>query len=175
MESNYYNSSTNSLIPLTSLHPRFLGLHRPGQRIELVAAGIGVFTLTLCTTVTISYYLYITLYRLFSEIVDDALTEWAQRPPSNQVVLEAGNMRIEFGCAMLEPVPWEFIAEMAESGRDAVSRGFMPFFERQWWWVRNGTAGDDGEGEGEGEGGRMCYVGIRVVEKGRVVVPPPSL
>lgn len=85
-------------------------------------------------------------------------------------------MRVEFGCAMLEPVPWEFVAEMAASGRDAVERGFMPFFERQWWWVR-GRNGTDGGGEGDGDRGgdgepRLCYVGIRVVEQGRVVVPP---
>lgn len=66
---------------------------------------------------------------------------------------------------MLQPVPWEFVAEMALSGREAVRRGFMPFFQRQWWWVRNGTEEEGGEG-------RVCYVGIRVVEEGRVVVPP---
>ena len=73
-------------------------------------------------------------------------------------MLEAGNMRIEFGCSG-EPVPLEFVAEFAASHLDAVERGFAPAFAREWWWDRVGS-------------GRVCYAGIRVVEGGGVAVPP---
>lgn len=182
MES-YNNNNTTSLSPTpnpsnppilaaaaaaAALAPRYLDLVGPAHHIELGGAILFSFTLTLCVGVLLPCCACAGLYRIFSRILDDALTRWALSPPSNQVVLEAGNVRIEFGCAMLQPVPWEFVAEMALSGREAVRRGFMPFFQRQWWWVRNGT---EGGGEEEGEG-RVCYVGIRVVEEGRVVVPP---
>lgn len=181
MES-YNNNNTTSLSPTpnpnpsnppilaaaAALAPRYLDLVGPAHHIELGGAILFSFTLTLCVGVLLPCCACAGVYRIFSRILDDALTRWALSPPSNQVVLEAGNVRIEFGCAMLQPVPWEFVAEMALSGREAVRRGFMPFFQRQWWWVRNGT---EGGGEEEGEG-RVCYVGIRVVEEGRVVVPP---
>ncbi len=98
------------------------------------------------------------LSRLFRIIIDNLLTVWANSPPSNQVVIEAGNVRIEFGCSV-EPVPWEFVREFAVSHRDAVERGFAPLFQREWWWGGNKT-------------GRVCYAGMRVVEEGGVAVPP---
>lgn len=151
--------------PLPPLQPRFIGLISPAQQIELLATALLSFTLALCVGLILPCCACVALHRIFTQIADRALTVWARDyPPRNQVVLEAGSLRLEFGCAMLEPVPWEFVAEMAISGREAVERGFMPFFERQWWWVkRNGATGG---------GERMCYVGIRVVERGRVVVPP---
>ncbi|KAL6717984.1 hypothetical protein ACLMJK_004069 [Lecanora helva] len=76
----------------------------------------------------------------------------------NQVVIEAGKLRLEFGCAM-QPVPWEFIADFAASQGDAVNRGFAPVFAREWWF-------DNEKME------RLCYAGIRVVEEGGDVVRP---
>ncbi|KAM0801869.1 hypothetical protein BDR22DRAFT_820193 [Usnea florida] len=98
------------------------------------------------------------LREIFTKILDKALNVWANTPLSNQVVIEAGMMRLEFGCAM-QPVPVEFIAEFALSQRDAVERGFAPVFAREWWW--------DGE-----DSGRVCYVGIRYVGDGGTVAPP---
>ena len=73
-------------------------------------------------------------------------------------MLEAGNLRIEFGCTKA-PVPLDFIAEFAASRRDAVERGFAPAFEREWWWEKEGKR-------------RICYVGMRVVGEGGVAIPP---
>ena len=167
--------NTNSLAPIASnnspilptLQPRFFGLIGAGPQIELLGNRLFSYTLAVCVSLILSSCHFLPLlYRFFSQILDNTLTTWARNyPPSNQVVLEAGKIRIEFGCAMTEPVPWEFIAEMALSGRDAVERGFMPFFAKQWWWLKNGTEADP-------DSGRLCYVGIRVVENGRVVVPP---
>ena len=67
----------------------------------------------------------------------------------------------------MEPVPWEFIADFAASAKDAAERGFAPVSKRQWWW-RRGIKNDAGEGPKS----RVCYVVMRVVEDGRVVVPP---
>ena len=75
-------------------------------------------------------------------------------------MLEAGNLRIEFGCSKA-PVPMEFLAEFAASHLEAVERGFAPFFVREWWWERGGV-----------KGGRVCYAGLRVVQGGGVAVPP---
>lgn len=72
---------------------------------------------------------------------------------------------MEFGCT-LEPVPWEFIAAFAASRRDAVARGFIGVSNNEWWFQKNGT------GRTGGLPGRLCYVGVGVVEEGRVVVPP---
>lgn len=52
------------------------------------------------------------LAHLCARIVDDCLSLWARNPPANQVVIEAGRLRLEFGSSM-QPVQWEFIAEFA--------------------------------------------------------------
>ena len=101
---------------------------------------------------------FLILRVLFTKILDSALTLWANTPLTNQVVIEAGMMRLEFGCSS-RPVPVEFIAEFAASKRDAVERGFAPVFAKEWWW--------DGE-----DSGRACYVGLRYVGDGGVVAPP---
>lgn len=92
------------------------------------------------------------LLSVLSIILDNCINLWAHLPPANQVAIEAGNMRLEFGCS-LEPVPWDFIAEWASSRRDAVNRGFAPVYAKEWWFDNN-----DRE--------RLCYVGIRMVPEG---------
>ena len=125
------------------------------------------FTFVLYATISVGFGFAIAIpcilfSRLFDKIVDSALNVWASYPRANQVVLEAGKLRIEFGCT-LEPVPWEFIAAFAASQRDAVERGFLGVFDKQWWWQKNETRESRG---------RRCYVGTRIVENGKVVVPP---
>lgn len=70
------------------------------------------------------------LVMLFNRVMDTCHSRWANNPPMNQVVIEAGNLRLEFGCTV-EPVPWEFIVEFAESRRDALNRGFAPVFAKE--------------------------------------------
>ena len=65
---------------------------------------------------------------LYSQILDNALDILASYPKLNQVVIEAGDIRLEFGCSKV-PVPWDLIAEFAAS-EDAVKRGFA----RTWSW-----------------------------------------
>ncbi len=98
------------------------------------------------------------LVRLYSNILDNCLSNWASSPPRNQVVIEAGNLRLEFGCSM-EPVPWDFIEEFARSYRDAVNRGFAPVFARKWWFDNRDRR-------------RLCYAGLRVVPDGGMAVQP---
>ncbi len=74
------------------------------------------------------------------------------------MVIEAGNLRLEFGCSM-EPVPWDFIEEFARSYRDAVNRGFAPVFARKWWFDNRDRR-------------RLCYAGLRVVPDGGMAVQP---
>lgn len=123
---------------------------------------LGTVAVAFTTSIVIPY---IALTRFFNLILDRALNAWASKPRANQVVLEAGNLRMEFGCT-LEPVPWEFIAAFAESRRDAIARGFMGVFDKEWWFQKNGTGGASELPM------RTCYVGMRIVEEGRVVVPP---
>lgn len=133
-------------------------LEHPGFAIAV----FGTATVALTAAIAIPY---IVLTRMFNLILNSALYVWASNPPANQVVLEAGNLRMEFGCT-LEPVPWEFVAAFAASRRDAVARGFMWVFDKEWWFQKNGSGGAGGIP------GILCYVGMRIVEEGRVVVPP---
>lgn len=100
----------------------------------------------------------IIIVRLFSNILDSCLNLWAYSPPANQVVIEAGNMRLEFGCSM-KPVPWEFIAEYAMSRKNATERGFAPGFAKEWWYDNQNQR-------------RLCYAGIRVVPDGGEATRP---
>lgn len=143
------------LVGLTDWHHIF---EHPGFAFVLFGTVAAAFTAAIAIPCII-------LTRIFDLILDSALYAWASKPPANQVVLEAGNLRMEFGCT-LEPVPWEFIAAFAASQRDAVARGFMGVFDKEWWFQRNGTGGAGRLT------GRLCYVGMRIVEEGRVVVPP---
>ena len=71
-------------------------------------------------------------------------------------------MRLEFGCSG-GPVPWEFVADFANSQKDAVERGFAVGYKREWWFEKR---------KGKGKGERVCYAGLRVADVGREVVPP---
>lgn len=149
----------------TTLHPRQV----PPFAIAF-ALPFANFAPALVLTLQLSALVF--FFELFQTILSQTLTVWAKMPPANQVVLEAGNMRIEFGCTM-EPVPWEFVADFASSQIEAINRGFAPVFAREWWWEKWGKGGGGGEGGGEGgRTGRLCYVGIRMVGEGGVVVPP---
>ncbi|KAL8992627.1 MAG: hypothetical protein Q9169_006948 [Polycauliona sp. 2 TL-2023] len=118
---------------------------------------------------------YELLSTIYTHILDQVLDAMAAAPESNQLVIEAGNLRWEFGCTMVErnadedgeaipvPLPTQFIEEYFESKRDAVERGFASVYEKSWWWEK---VDDDSERE------RVCYAGMRVVQKGMVVVPP---
>ena len=101
---------------------------------------------------------FVILIRLFSNILDNCLTIWALNPPVNQVVIEAGKLRLEFGCSM-QPVPWQFVAEFAESRRDAAKRGFAEAFSKSWWFDKKDRS-------------RFCYAGIRIVPEDRNVTEP---
>lgn len=155
-----------------SLSPTTLPSHQPRHIPPLAmvwshaytAPGLILIVIVPLTIGTLVCLACIALSRLFTQILDNVVTIWANSPPSNQVVLEAGNMRIEFGCTAA-PVPLDFIAEFAASHRDAVERGFAPGFTREWWWERSA----DGNGNGRG---RLCYAGLRIVEGGGVAVPP---
>ena len=100
----------------------------------------------------------IMIVRLFNGILDACLNLWAYSPPANQVVIEAGNMRLEFGCSM-QPVPWEFIAEFAASRRNATARGFAPGYAKEWWY--------DNQNQN-----RLFYAAIRVVPDGGQAIRP---
>lgn len=106
----------------------------------------------------LAYYGLTAMDRIMSDIIEDCLTTWAGIPSRNQVVVEAGNMRLEFGCAT-EPVMVEFIHDWAHSRRDAIRRGFAPVYAKEWWFDgRNRT--------------RRCYVGIRMVPDGGTAEKP---
>ena len=144
-----------------SLQPRILpgshalqsmGIFMPEMLVILPMAAIAVgFLISLVAAFAV-------LVRVFSEIIENCLTIWAMSLPRNQVVIEAGTLRMEFGCSM-QPVPWEFIAEFAESQKRAVDRGFAPLFARLWRFDNTNSQ-------------RFCYVGLRIVVKGGEVVPP---
>ncbi|CAF9935130.1 hypothetical protein IMSHALPRED_010118 [Imshaugia aleurites] len=156
---NNNESPTRPLLPSHALQPRQLPPHahftEPSLILIVSFAVVGLATVTCLACIALA--------RLFRSILDTAITLWARSPPSNQVVLEAGAFRIEFGCSV-QPVPLEFVEDFAKSYLDAVERGFAPLFAREWWWERR-------EGEGQGEG-RVCYAGFRVVVEGGVVIPP---
>lgn len=98
------------------------------------------------------------LVMLFSRIVDECINIWASQVPQNMVVIEAGKMRLEFGCTF-EPVPWEFVLDFSASQREAVRRGFAPVYEKEWWFDRTDRS-------------RICYVGIRIAPDNGTVLRP---
>lgn len=69
---------------------------------------------------------------------DSAFTTSAIRPRSNQVAIEAGMIRFEFGCSQ-ELIPWKFDVEFAARARDAIKVGF----ERVWAWRIHERTGDN--------------------------------
>ncbi|KAL9012095.1 MAG: hypothetical protein Q9173_003109 [Seirophora scorigena] len=98
------------------------------------------------------------LRHLYHRILSSLLERWAEVRGRNQVVVEAGSLRWEFGCTKT-PIPEHFLLQYFKSKQDAVARGFMPMYEREW--VFNST-----------DRRMYCYAGMRVGEKGTAVVPP---
>lgn len=110
--------------------------------------------------VAVGYYsLFRALHNLFGKILDRLLNKWAKSPPLNQVVIEAGRLRLEFGCAMSEPVPWEYLEHFMKSKQDAIDRGFAEVRSQEWIWVN-------------GDKSRRCYAGMRVAREGEDIIPP---
>ena len=103
--------------------------------------------------------MYLSLKILYNHILDALLDIWAQTPPRNQVVIEAGSVRWEFGCTVIEPVPWESIRDYYTHKRDAVDRGFAPGYEKQWYFINE-------------DRNRRCYVAMRIADVGKTIVPP---
>lgn len=102
----------------------------------------------------------LTLTKIFKFILDKALTRWAHNPPYNQISIEAGTLRWEFGCT-LHPVPWEFIQVYFRAQDSAVKRGFASVYAREWWYKSK-------------DKGRVCYAGMRIVPQAfKVQVPLP--
>ncbi|KAI4264727.1 MAG: hypothetical protein L6R42_000187 [Xanthoria sp. 1 TBL-2021] len=95
---------------------------------------------------------------IYQKILDSLLDAWAKRPNQNQLVVEAGNLRWEFGCTFT-PMPYEFLKEYYESKRDAVERGFLPVYKREWVFNRT-------------DRGRYGFAGMRIAEQGVDVIPP---
>ncbi|KAL8974438.1 MAG: hypothetical protein Q9197_001316 [Variospora fuerteventurae] len=108
--------------------------------------------------VTTALGIYTALIVLYQKILDSVLDAWAKDLVRNQLVVEAGSLRWEFGCTM-EPIPQSFLEEYFQSKRDAVARGFLPVYEREWAFNRT-------------DRGRYCFAGMRVSERGDEVVPP---
>ena len=146
----------------TSIEPRILspyailvgrfGYYEPGVVLTVsVMSIIGGAILSVIISIK-------ALVRFYSLIYENCLDFWASSPPANQVVIEAGKLRLEFGCST-QPVPWEFIAEFARSHRDAVDRGFAPLFAKEWWFDNKDRH-------------RLCYAGLRIVPEGGNVTRP---
>ena len=112
----------------------------------------------LAGTVAFASGFMLAMHLLYSSIIDSYLDQWARSPPHNQVVIEAGSMRWEFGCTIY-PVPWQFVDEYFRSKRDAVDRGFAPVYAKEWYWDKKDRS-------------RFCYAGMRVADEGRRIVPP---
>lgn len=95
---------------------------------------------------------------IFDSVRDTIIDTLAKSPPYNQLVVEAGSLRWEFGCSV-QPIPLSFMEEYWQSKRDAINRGFAPVYAREWWWDSVDRS-------------ISCYAGMRIVGEGGVVVPP---
>ncbi len=141
-------ASLQARIPPALVHWRF-GFMDPRLALFEPAVIVSVSVIVTCLIIIV---------RLLNRILDACLNLWAYSPPANQVVIEAGNMRLEFGCSM-QPVPWEFIADFAASRRDATARGFAPGYAKEWWYDNKNQQ-------------RLCYAAISVVPDGGQAIPP---
>ncbi|KAI4090659.1 MAG: hypothetical protein LQ339_008310 [Xanthoria mediterranea] len=117
----------------------------------------GLFIIGLVSTIATVKILQ-TLKSVYQTILDALLDAWAKNIDGNLLVVEAGNLRWEFGCTM-QPIPQVFLEEYYRSRKNALSRGFLPAYEREWVFNRTDRA-------------RYCFAGMRIVEDGEVVVPP---
>ncbi|KAL8915369.1 MAG: hypothetical protein Q9171_000239 [Xanthocarpia ochracea] len=109
------------------------------ERATLALIGITATPLVFAIVVTI-----------YDKILNTLLDQWARSPGKNQVVIEAGSLRWEFGCT-IAPIPQLFLEEYFDSKRDALSRGFAPAYAREWFWDRT-------------DRNRRCYAGMRVAD-----------
>ena len=117
----------------------------------------GLFIIGLTSTIATVKILQ-ALKSVYQTILDGLLDAWAKNIDRNQLVVEAGSLRWEFGCTM-QPIPQVFLEEYYRSRKDALSRGFLPAYEREWVFNRTDRA-------------RYCFAGMRIVEEGELVVPP---
>ena len=149
-------SSSNSELAPSHTHQLNPRQHYPAQLAFFYRIGMvgGIFMLALPTSIIAVK----SLGFIYQKILDTLLDAWAKNPGRNQMVVEAGNLRWEFGCTMT-PFPYEFLKEYYESKLDAVGRGFLPVYEREWVFNRTHRA-------------RYCFAGMRVVEEGVDVIPP---
>ena len=145
--------SQETSLALIDDSPVSLGTRTLGQLAHLAIKAVN------WSMVAVGYYkLFGVLRQFLGKILDSLLNEWAKSPPSNQVVIEAGRLRLEFGCAS-EPVPWEYVEDFTRSKQDAVDRGFAEVRSQEWIWLN-------------GDKSRRCYAGMRVAREGEDVIPP---
>ena len=157
------NGNSSDLISTTANHQL-----SPRQHIYSIWAAtpdnINELVFVIFMGLSIANIVFQLLWKLYTYILGVTLNaianEIAKRPDMNQLVIEAGHLRWEFGCTMTEPVPIEFLENYFQSRRDAIERGFASVYSKEWWSER-----------GEGNK-RLCYAGMRVVGEGGVVVPP---
>ena len=97
---------------------------------------------------------------IYRTILDGLLDNWASNTLKNQVVIEAGSLRWEFGCTV-SPIPKSFMEEYTKSKLDAVNRGFAPLFAKEWWLMKSDKK-------------RYCYAGMRIGRDDEIIVPPNS-
>lgn len=137
----------------TSLSPRQI----EGLAYQLVLyVGRTIVVWTKCVLAAIAAYT--ALHRLYTIILERLLDKWAKSPPQNQVVIEAGRLRWEFGCTV-NPVPWEYLEEYFRSKQSAVGRGFAEVYAKEWFFANEDNS-------------RHCYAGMRAAREGEDVIPP---
>ncbi|KAL8847172.1 MAG: hypothetical protein Q9221_007773 [Calogaya cf. arnoldii] len=158
-QSTPHNTTTISLLPPPPPHLHARQLRFPiGAQWHHIIEQPGLFLIGLTFSLTTIAILQ-SLHTLYQKIIDSLLEAVALSPGSNQLVIEYGRVRFEFGCTMT-PIPKEFLVEYFESKRDAVRRGFAVGYEREWVFNRRW------------ERGWYCYAGERMAEVGREVMEP---
>ena len=148
-------STGNSLHGVTARQPGLLG----GPDWNILRYQTPIFPLLLGGTIA-SLGALRGLVMIYRTILDGLLDNWASSPLKNQVVIEAGSLRWEFGCTV-SPIPKSFIEEYTKSKLDAVNRGFAPLLAKEWWLMKSDKR-------------RYCYAGMRIGRDDEIVVPPNS-
>ncbi|KAI4225388.1 MAG: hypothetical protein L6R36_003930 [Xanthoria steineri] len=156
-------SKSSDLIPTTANHQLSRRQHVFPMWFP-TADNVNELVFVLLMGISIANIAFQLLWKLYTYILGVTLNaianEIARRPEMNQLVIEAGHLRWEFGCTMTEPLPIEFLEKYFQSRRDAIERGFASVYSKEWWSER-----------GKGNT-RLCFAGMRVVGEGGVVVPP---
>lgn len=148
-------SAGDRLGGLTPRQPGLLG----GPDWNVIGYQTPIFPLLLAGTVA-SIGILRGLVMIYNTILDWSLDTWASSTLKNQVVIEAGSLRWEFGCTIY-PTPKSFIEEYTKSKLDAVNRGFAPLFAKEWWFMKSDKT-------------RYCYAGMRIGRDDEIIVPPNS-